>query len=148
MSLLRREPRLADLPTLFTRPVLTWADWLGEPIEKLLAAGGIAVEELEEEGMHVVRAELPGIDPERDVEVTVADGMLHIRAERRREETTEREHFFREEIRYGSLSRTLPLPPGCGETDVSADYTDGILTVRVPLAAEKPEVTRVPVTRG
>jgi HSP20 family protein len=148
MTLMRREPRLADLPTLFARPMLSWADWLGEPLEKLLESGGIAVEEFDEDGAHIVRAELPGIDPERDVEVTLADGMLHIRAERRREEKVEHEHYYREEIRYGSFSRLVPLPEGCAEEDVTADYTDGILTVRVPLAPEKGEATKVPVTRG
>jgi HSP20 family protein len=42
----------------------------------------------------------------------------------------------------------VPLPEGCAEADVTADYTDGILTVRVPLAPEKSEATKVPVTRG
>ena len=73
----------------------------------------------------MVRADLPGIDPEKDVELTVSDGMLHIRAERREEEKREEKGYLRQELRYGSLSRTLPLPEGVTESDITATYKDG-----------------------
>jgi HSP20 family protein len=143
MTLMRREPRLTDLPALLTR----WPDWFTEQFAEL-DAEQIAVEEFEENGMQVIRAVLPGLDPDSDIEVTIADGMLHIRAERRREEKTEEPHYYRREIRYGAFHRTLPLPPECGDDDVAAEYTDGILTVRVPKTAEKAAATKVPITHG
>jgi HSP20 family protein len=143
-TLMRREPRYQELPSLLTRMLLPWPDWFGEELE----AEHIPLEEFEEEGKLVIRAELPGIDPDRDVEVTVQDGVLHIRAQRRREEKTEESHFYREEIRYGAFFRSIPLPPECGDEDVTAEYDDGILTVRLPLTTEKPTATKVPITHG
>jgi HSP20 family protein len=105
------------------------------------------VEEFEEEGTRVVRVELPGLDPERDVEITVTDGTLRVQAERRQETETEEKGAYRSEFRYGSLVRTLPLPAGATENDVKATYQDGILEVRIPIGAERPEVRKIPIAR-
>ncbi len=110
---------------------------------------GMHLEEFREDGMLVVRAELPGIDPDRDVEITVAEGTLCIRAERReRHEERGNGGFYRSEFRYGQFTRTLALPSGVTAGDVSADYTDGILEVRVPLTDGVEPENRVEVTRG
>lgn len=90
---------------------------------------GIRVEDFVEDGMYVVRAELPGIDPGKDVTITVDDRLLTISAERS-EETTEKN---RSEFRYGSFSRTVALPADAKEEDIKASYAKGILTVRVPV---------------
>ena len=148
MALMRREPRTMDLASLFSRPLFSWPDWMGEPFQTLMESEQIPVEEFEEDGAHVIRAELPGIDPDRDVEVTVQDGVLRIRAERRAEEKTEQPHFYRREIRYGSFIRNLPLPAGCSEEDVEARYADGILTIRLPMGKEKTAASKIPITRG
>ena len=70
---------------------------------------------------------------EKDVEVTVESGYLTIHAERT--EKTEGKH--RSEFRYGSFSRTLPLPANADEDAVTASYRDGILTVSVGQKAEQ-----------
>lgn len=110
----------------------------------------IRVDEFQDGSDQVIRAELPGIDPDKDVEITVSRGLLHINAERRIERETEGQGFSRHEIRSGSLTRTLPLPAGATEADIKATYRDGILEIRVPMAgAEKgDEPTRVPVTKS
>lgn len=100
-------------------------------------------EEYREPGRFVVRAELPGVDPERDVEVTVEEGLLKIRAHRREEH---REHR-RTEFFYGEMVRTLLLPAGADETALSATYRDGILEIVVPVPETAPSSTTVPVTR-
>ena len=92
----------------------------------------IRVEEYREDGTLVVRADLPGNDPDKDVELTVAGGMLHIGAERRQEEEREEKGYLRREVRYGSLSRSLRLPEGVTETDITATYKDGVLEIRIP----------------
>jgi HSP20 family protein len=110
----------------------------------------IKVEEFTKDGTLVIRAELPGIDPEKDVEITVEGGMLNITAERREEtEKTERD-FHRRELRYGSFARGIPLPEGVDEKAVEASYKDGILEVRVPLPTEPPSevARRIPVARS
>ena len=92
----------------------------------------IRVEEYREDGTLVIRADLPGIDPDADVELTVSDGMLHIEAERREEEKQEGRGYVRQEVRYGSLSRSVPLPAGVTGADITATYKAGVLEIRVP----------------
>jgi HSP20 family protein len=128
-----------EVPELFRRMFdFDWeTDWL-------------RVEEFEDDGTLVVRAELPDIDPDKDVELSVAGGALHIRAQRQ-EKTEKRETgAYRSEFRYGSFVRTVPLPEDVKDDDITASYKDGILEIRAPMAAEeeKPPVTKVPISRG
>ncbi len=104
----------------------------------------IRVEEFEDEGSYVLRAELPGIDPDKDVEIAIADGLLTVKAER----TEEKKEGRRSEFRYGTFMRNLRLPEGAVEDDVKASYHDGILEVRVPVAeAKKAEPKRISVVK-
>lgn len=86
----------------------------------------------------VVRAEVPGLDPEKDVDVSVAGGMLHIKAEREEKTEHKSKSGYRSEFRYGSFSRSVPLPPGAREEDVTASYKDGVLEVRAPAPEQAP----------
>ena len=104
----------------------------------------IRVEEFMRDGNFVVRAELPGIDPDKNVEVTVTDGMLTIRADR--EEKTEEEH--RSEFYYGSFVRTLALPAGVDQGSVHAEYKDGILEVQVAMPEPAAAPTHMPIKRA
>ena len=79
----------------------------------------------------------------------VSNGVLRIRAQG--EEKTEQKDKggYRSEFRYGSFVRNVPLPEGVKEGDVTASYSDGILEIRAPVAAEEePDLTRVPISRG
>jgi HSP20 family protein len=103
------------------------------------------VEDFIEDDHYVLRAELPGLDPEKDVDVTVNDGMLTVRAERREETKTER----RSEFHYGSFARRVALPAGADEDDVSATYDKGVLEIRVAIKSESaPEPRHIAVTRS
>ena len=84
------------------------------------------------EGLYQVRAELPGVDPIEDIEVTVLDGQLTIRAERAQTGETN----GRSEFSYGSFARTIVLPVGADEDDINATYDRGILTVSVALSED------------
>ena len=92
----------------------------------------IRVEDRFEDDKYVLLAELPGSDPEHDVELVVAEGTLTILAERS-EEKHDKSHT---EFRYGAFSRSVRLPGSAHEEKISASYSGGILTVTVPL--EKP----------
>jgi HSP20 family protein len=107
----------------------------------------VKVEEFTEDGQLVVRAELPGVDPDKDVDISIVDGNLCIRAERRQEEKVERRNYRRSEIRYGSFSRILPLPANAKEDDIKASYKDGILEVRAPIDETAAKPSRIPITR-
>jgi HSP20 family molecular chaperone IbpA len=126
-------------------------DWFDEGFPPMLGwrsvtgAHGIRVEDVEKDGKYIVRAELPGIDPDKDLEITVSDGALTIRAERQEEHKDAR----RSEFRYGSFVRRLALPAGGDEEDVTAKYADGVLEVSIGLKeATKPEVKRIAVARS
>ncbi|WP_373198534.1 Hsp20/alpha crystallin family protein [Mycobacterium marinum] len=88
-----------------------------------------------------LRAEIPGVDPEKDIEITVLDGQLTIKAER----SEKKEFNGRSEFCYGSFIRTVPLPAGVTEDGIEASYDKGILTVSVPVAEAKPAERRVGV---
>jgi HSP20 family protein len=105
----------------------------------------IRVEEFRNDEILVVGADLPGIDPDKDVELTVSDRMLNIHAERREEDKKQDKGHLRQELRYGSLSRTLPLPEGVTESDVTATYKAGILEIRVP-DPKKAEAAKIPIS--
>lgn len=108
------------------------------------------IEEFADGDHSVIRAELPGIDPEKDVEISVTDGVLRLSAVREERTDEERPEGYRSEFRYGTLVRSFRLPDGVSEDDVTATYKDGILEVRVPTppAAEPPTPRRIPVARG
>jgi HSP20 family protein len=138
MALVRRDQLGFDLPDIWRRFLN-----LDLPTE-----GWLRVEEAREGDDLVVRAELPGIDPERDVEVTVSDGVLHIRAHREERSEEKDKDTVRSEFRYGSFVRNLPLPSGVKEEDIKANYKDGILEVRMPMGEEEKEAAkRIPVNR-
>ncbi|WP_312181893.1 Hsp20/alpha crystallin family protein [Arthrobacter sp.] len=105
------------------------------------------VEEYRDGATMVVRAELPSIDPEKDLDVTVSEGMLRIRGERRETEEHKSRDGYRTEFKYGSFTRDIPLPAGATQDDVSASYRDGVLEVRVPLQESGSSGRKVPVNR-
>ena len=107
------------------------------------------VEEFVEDGTVVIRAELPGIDPDEDVDITVADGILHVTATREERSEEDRPDGYRTEFHYGRLERHIRLPEGTKVDDITASYTDGILEVRVPAPTEiETPATKVAITRG
>ena len=130
-TLLRRDPRtmVPDLIEWFEEPFMTLRPYLAQPIR---------VEDYLTADHYVVRAELAGLDPAKDVEVTVGSGYLNIHAERY--DQTEAKH--RSEFRYGSFTRSLPLPPHVNEDDVTASYADGILEISVGMHLEKKEAVK------
>jgi len=137
MTLMRRD--------LFEFPEMIWRlfdrDW---------EAGWLRVEEYREGDTLVVRAELPGIDPDKDVEISIDGDMLHIEA--RKEEKAEHtsKTGYRSEFRYGSFMRDLLVPAGTTAESVKAEYHDGVLEIRVPMptAAKETSAKKIPVTRS
>ena len=125
-----------------------------ELIERLFEgdtqSAAIKVEEVRDGDSLVVRAELPGIDPEKDVDVSISEGALHISAHREERTEEKAKGSYRSEFRYGSFERTLPLPDGATPDSVTASYKDGVLEVRVPIpeTPPAPPSSKVPVTRG
>ncbi|HXY66111.1 MAG TPA: HSP20 family small heat-shock protein [Mycobacterium sp.] len=93
------------------------------------------------DGRYEVRAEIPGVDPAKDIDITLRDGQLTIKAER----SEKKEFDGRSEFSYGSFVRTVSLPAGADEDDVTATYDKGILTVSVAVKEAKPAEKHVPI---
>jgi HSP20 family protein len=136
MYALARRAALARFPVLF--------GWLESPWASLLPfapARTFRVEDYHEDGRYVVRAELPGLDPEKDIEVTADAGILAIRAERRGTQ--------------GDAPLGVPVrlahpvghaAPGADAEKITASYSQGILEVGVPIPEQaKPERHRIAI---
>jgi HSP20 family protein len=97
----------------------------------------------------VVEAQLPGIKPD-DVDVTVENGTLTIRADSSEETRNGKGDYLVQEIRRGTISRTISLPNGLEPDKATATFEDGTLTLRIPKADElKPRQIRIsPSTNG
>jgi HSP20 family protein len=111
----------------------------------------IRVEEYLDGNTLVVRAEAPGLDPDADIDVSIVDGALQIKAERKETKEEKEKDSYRSEFRYGSFFRSLPLPADVKEEDITATYKDGVLEVRTPVPER--ELTeskgrKLPITRG
>jgi HSP20 family protein len=93
----------------------------------------------------VLKAELPDMTRE-DIDVTVEKSTLTIKGEKKLSNEIKEEQFHRIERHYGSFSRSFTLPQTVDATKVSADYKNGVLTVRLPLREEaKPRQIKVDV---
>lgn len=104
-----------------------------------------AVDVLSRESDLVIRAELAGVDPEKDIEITAEDGVLRIRGQRRYENRDEGANYFRMETSYGSFERSVPLPEGVNPDDIKAVHRNGVLEVVVPNAARIATAKKIPV---
>lgn len=104
---------------------------------------GVRIEDHIEGNRYVLRAELPGIDVDNDLNITVHNGLLTIEAQR----SEEKSRADRSEFRYGSFARTVALPSGAKEDTIDASYDDGIVTVTVGLSSPEEDVTHVRVRR-
>jgi HSP20 family protein len=105
-----------------------------------------AVDAWETENELVYAFDLPGI-PEDKIAVEFDDGSLTVSGERERVAETKEDGFYRFERRFGSFSRTVGLPQGVTDEDVSADYRDGVLEIKVA-KPETPKPRRIQVGSG
>lgn len=134
------ETLFTDWPTLFRRPFVVVPEGLDT----------IRADEFTENGTLVVRVEIAGIDPAKDVEVSLEGDVVHVAAERNEEKETKERDYTRRELRHGVFRRDILVPTGTTEADVKASYKDGILEVRVPTTVETPPppAAKIPVAKG
>jgi HSP20 family protein len=133
----RERPMFAEL--------VDWLEGGFPPLMRPFAGSHVMrVEDYVEGEQYVLRAELPGIDPDQDVEITVDNGVLTIKAERREE----KKEGGRSEFRYGAFSRSVTLPTEADEDAVTATYGNGVLEVRVGMkAAKELEAKRIAISK-
>jgi HSP20 family protein len=96
----------------------------------------------------VIRLELPGIDPAKDVTITVEDGELIVRGERKQLEEIKEEGYYRRETFHGTFERHFAVPEGTDEKQVKAEYKDGVLEIMLPATAkalQPPKAKAIPI---
>ncbi len=108
-----------ELPTIF------------EERETWMPAFDIAENEKE----YIVTAEVPGIDP-KDIEITISNGVLTIKGEKKREEEDRGENYYYMERQYGAFQRSFRLPEEVNEDEIEATYKNGVLRLVIPKAHE------------
>ena len=121
-----------DMENLMDRFFGTEGRWL--ETEKLVPRVNVSESEKEFE----VSVDLPGMKPE-EISVEVHEGELWITGEKKEEKEEKGKTFHRMERHYGHFRRVIPLPSAVSEEEISAEYTEGVLKVTLPLAeAAKP----------
>lgn len=128
-------PTWPDITEFFSG-LPSWAN-----LRPMLGGHLIKVEEDIKDGKYEVQAEIPGVDPDKDVDVVVSGGVLTIRAER----SEKKESNGRSEFSYGSFTRSVTLPGTADEDGITASYDKGILTVSVPLKEPTPPEKHVTI---
>lgn len=97
----------------------------------------------ESDDEYVISAAIPGVTPD-DVEITVDDGMVHIRGEIRRDESVEEDQYLYQERSFGHFARSIGLPAAIQPDKAEATFENGVLTLRMPKSEEtKPRRIRI-----
>src|SRR5690606_24891284 len=103
-----------------------------------------AVDIAEKEKAYEITAELPGLD-ESDIEVSVSNGTLTIRGEKREESEEKQKDYYLSERRYGAFQRSFALPDGINVEKIEASFRKGLLTITLPKTAEAQKARKITV---
>jgi HSP20 family protein len=122
-----------DMDRLFAR---LWDDF-GIPRFPRIIRRVPSLDLSETENNLIIRAEIPGINPE-DLDISVTEDQLHIKGAMKQESVREGDTYHRVERRYGSFSRDVQLPCRVMKEDVEATYREGILTIVMPKCTPEP----------
>ena len=144
MSLIRWQP-FSEIDSL-QKEMNRLFDNLAPRTTEELGSAFIPAAEMEEtpEAIHL-KLEVPGMDA-KDIDIQVSADAISISGERKSETKTEDKGMTRSEFRYGSFRRVIPLPTRVQNTNVNAEYKDGILNLTLPKAEEdKNKVVKVNV---
>jgi HSP20 family protein len=95
-------------------------------------------------GAYQVKAPVPGFKPE-DIEVTFADKVLSIKAQRKTESEKKEGNYLRREMTYGNFARSIQLPGDVNPKEIKADFENGVLSIDIPKMTA-PQPTKIPVT--
>lgn len=95
----------------------------------------LAVDVYETENDVVVKAAVPGVKAE-DLDISIVGDTLTIKGEFKEDKEVDEENYYRRERRFGSFCRTVPMPTSVDPDKASAEFEDGILTLKIPKTEE------------
>jgi HSP20 family protein len=145
MKLTKWDP-LREMEDLFDR-FSRGGGWARRGHQEIMAAGDWAprVDISETAGEFSIKVEIPEVKKD-DVKVTVENGVLTIRGERKQEKDEKDEKFHRIERSYGSFTRSFTLPDNVNETKIEATFKEGMLYLQIPKTeSPKPKAIEVKV---
>jgi len=102
------------------------------------------------DGNLVVKLDLPGVEP-KDIHVKLVEGDLTVTGERKADKEIKEEGYYRKETTYGFFERHMSVPKGIKETEIKAEYDNGVLEISMPKAPkieDLPKVKEIPVKHG
>jgi HSP20 family protein len=140
---LRELEEMSDrLNRMFTRPAIA----RGNGKELLTVADWVPTVDISETELeYLIKAELPEVKKE-DVKVTLEDGVLTIQGERKYEKEEKGKRFHRVERSYGSFVRSFTLPEEIDDSNVKAEFKDGMLNLHLPKSEKaRPKAIEVKV---
>jgi HSP20 family protein len=115
------------------RETMTVADWIP------------SVDITEDDNEYLIKAEVPEVE-KKDVKVTVQDGVLTIQGERKQEKEEKGRRFHRVERSYGTFVRSFTLPEDATDSEIKAEFKNGMLSVHVPKSEKaRPKAIEVKV---
>ena len=148
MAIIRWTDPFREFSQLQDRINRAFTDAYGQTDEGLMTSGSwVPPVDIFQTGDHevVLKAELPDLKRE-DIGITIDNGTLTLKGEKKFSQEVKDDQVHRIERRYGSFSRSFSLPLTVDATKVAAEYKDGVLTVRLPLREEaKPRQVKVEV---
>lgn len=106
-----------------------------------LGALSLSLDVSETDKSYTIKADLPGLE-EKDVSVTLDDGVLTISGEKVQEKEEEGKTFHRTERSYGSFRRALTLPADADETGITAQMKNGVLEIEIAKTVEAPKTAK------
>ncbi|MFP4626290.1 MAG: Hsp20/alpha crystallin family protein [Natronomonas sp.] len=119
--------------------------WDSDPFEIGLPTKTSTLLDLEDrEDELVLTADLPGFERD-DIDVRVTDRMFHLDAKHETEEEENRGEYVRHERHWGTVSRSVTLPVAVETDDVEAEFSNGVLTVRMPKQEALDEGTKIDI---
>jgi HSP20 family protein len=130
----RFEEMEREFEDFFRRPFsMMMPSWW--PVPKMPEVASPAVDIFEDNGNVVVKAEMPGMTKD-ELDVKIADNVLTISGEKKKEEKVEKQNYFRMERSYGSFTRSFSLPSDVQTDKIKAQFRDGVLEITIPKTAE------------
>jgi len=144
MALVRWEPTLKTLSDLRNEMDRIFETFFGErfPAFKEEFSFSPAIEVSETDNEIIVKAAVPGVD-KKDLNISILDNNLIIKGEIKKEKEEKKKNYYKQEIAYGSFSRTIPLPAEVKVDEVKANMKNGIVTISIPKSekAKAKEIT-------
>jgi HSP20 family protein len=132
------------VPSNLHQELTTWHRDIDDLFRRFFSEGGEETQSLtnwsprlevfERDGQYIVRADIPGVNP-NEIELSVVDDALLIRGERKKSSEVEDKNYHYSETAYGRFERRLALPKGVDRDKIAAKFENGVLEIAVPLPA-------------